>query len=99
VHMPMDPSNRAASGVSATDFQEQREPEGSICFVCEVIGVGTGQVTGELLRPMTMFAGVLGGTQVFNRCRDRAGMLIKRRGIDLVGTRQFGFHKPGCSGS
>src|SRR4030095_3308136 len=25
--------------------------------------------------------------------------LIKRRGIDLVGTRQFGFHKPGCSGS
>src|SRR5262249_48526814 len=43
----------------------------------------------ELLRPVTLFASVLRGTKVVNRCRDWTRILVEHNGVDLIRARHL----------
>ena len=52
------------------------------------------EVAHELLWPMALLAGFLGGAQVMDGRGHGAGKFIAERGIDLIHAGEFGTHVP-----
>jgi len=51
--------------------------------------IGPVKVPDKFSGPMTLIAGFLGRTQVFDGSRDGAGKLVEQRRINLVRAREF----------
>src|SRR5438270_9519881 len=64
-HVPMDAADGSMGGVAAADLDGQADGVGGVRPIALEIGEGLVEVAGELLRPMALFAGFAGGTQVF----------------------------------
>ena len=94
VHVPVDAADRAVGRVAAADLQEHAHGEGRVGFVAQEGVEGVFEVADELLRPVAFLAGFLGRAEVLDRRGDRAGILVRQGGIDLVGAGELGADIP-----
>ena len=63
-------------------------------FVGKKVGVVGVEVAVEFLRPVALFAGVLGGAEVLERGGVRPLVVVQRVGDELVGAVELGFDEP-----
>ena len=72
----MNTANGSVGGIGTTHFEEESDGIGRIGFVAFKIVIGAIKIADEFLWPMALLTGFLGGTEVLDGCKNRAGILV-----------------------
>jgi len=93
-HVPVDASDRTELGITTADFHQHLDRPRRILFVWQIMLECALGCAIEFLRPVALLAGLARRPQVLDRCRDRAGILVRQCRVNLVRAGELRFDEP-----